>query len=430
IIALSIALISGIYPAFKLATIHPLRSLKLNAFYFTPTNKGKGWFSMRNMLTCIQLMVSAFTILCILIISKQLNFIENKDLGIDTNGLIVTPVHRSLDTEELQLFKSKLYENSQINSASTSHTFPGRRFPFLTFKFPYLNRSGLVQPTEQDGSIWMRTLIGDHDVINTFGLHVVKGRDFTKRYASGDDPMEFIINEAAAEFLGLSDPVGETVVFTYDVEVPLEGKVIGVVEDFNYASLHNQIEPVIIFPSDRYQMYLSISFNSIQSNRAIRHTEEVWREQMGNVPFRYSILDDEFKSHYRSESHLKTLLSWLTIISILIAVVGLIGMSFYSMEKRKYEVGIRKVLGASVNSILRLNLKEYIRLALISNVLIIPVVVFFGRSWLDNFAYSVDLDLPLFVSGFVISFFVVLASVSFNVLKSTFANPTEMIDHR
>lgn len=421
-IAFIFGLLAGAYPALELSRINVMRVLRVSS-----VNKGVGGSAVRKGFIALQLMISVFTIMSVIIISSQLNFLQNKNLGFERSKRMIIPLNPGNYFEEIGRFKESLVNEPEIGNVTSAFTYPGKRFPFFSFRFPNLNTNGKVQPTLEDGSIWMRTVFGDTDMVETFGLKLISGRNLSTTIPEGP-PLEFIVNEAAAKFFGLDNPVGETVELTHNVAEPAQGRIVGLVRDFNYASLHHTVEPMIVFASRHHfsRQFMTITIKD-DIRTATQLVEDNWRRYLGNAPLTYSFLDDEYKELYKTEGHLQVFITALAVISVVISIIGLLGMSFYAMEQKKHEIGVRKVLGASVWSILKQNIQEYVYMALLAIAFVLPLTYWFGLSWLNNFAYSVGIGTSVFAMTIGFTLVLVIVSVIYNVLSSALKNPIETI---
>ena len=416
--------LSGFYPALILANMNILKSLKLKS---SQSVGKKSKLSFRATLTIIQFTVSVFFIIGSLVVTGHLKFLQNKDVGFDKEDIMVVPLKGSevRNRETLKTIKEELIKTGKIKNATVSFVVPGERFPFHTVRFPRLVGNGTLQSKEPDGSIWMRVMLGDEDMIQTLGLTIKEGRNFSKAQEGNENG--FIINETAAKYLGLEQPIGEPVEYTLNVVEPHRGQIIGVVEDFNFASLLSQVEPVVLCINDRFRYYLILKTEPVKERLIILDVKNLWDKFYPDIPFDYYFLNDKYKSLYKTEDTMQNLASIFTFIAIFIAAMGLFGISFYMMEQRKKEIGIRKVMGASIVSVLYLISKEFIILVIIANLLAwVPITVLLNK-WLQNFAYHDGINYMVYLFTIIISVLIALITVNFNVLKTALANPVEVI---
>ncbi len=416
--------LSGIYPALILSDMNILKLLKLKSNQ--PSGKKSG-LSFRSTLIIIQFTISVFFIIGSLTINNHIKFLKNKDVGFDKEKILVIPLkgREVRNNSTLLTIKEELLKTGKIKSVTISNVIPGERFPFHTVRFPGLIGNGSLQSKESDGSIWMRMMFGDEHMIRTLGLEIIDGKNFSE--AQDNTEHGFIINEAAVKFLGLKQPIGEPVEYTMNVDEPRRGKVIGVVKDFNFASLHLRVEPLILYTNNRARYYLILKTESIQESLIVSDIKYLWDKFYPDITFDYYFLNDKYKSLYKTEDTMQNLASIFTFVVIFIAVMGLLGISFYMMEQRKKEIGLRKVMGSSITNVLYMISKDFIVLVIVANILAwIPITILLNK-WLQNFAYHNGLNYVIYALTIFISIIMALITISFNVLRTALLNPIEAI---
>ena len=416
--------LSGVYPALVLSNMDILKSLKMKS---NQSVRKKSNISLRTTLIIIQFTISTFFIIGSYAINSHLKFLQNKDVGFEKDNIMVIPLKgRDLrNNSTLQTIKEELEKTGKIKSAAVSYVVPGERFPFHTVRFPRLVGRGTLQSREPDGSIWMRVMLGDDEMIQTLGLKIKEGRNFSK--TKEGDETGFIINETAVKYLGLEQPIGEPIEYTLNIEEPLKGQIIGVVEDFNFASLHSRIEPVVLYPYNRFRFYLILKTEHIKESLITSDVKKIWDKFYPDIIFDYYFLSDKYKSLYKTENMMQNLASTFTFIAIFIAVMGLWGMSFYMTEQRKKEIAIRRILGSSVTNVLYLVSKDFIIPVFIANILAWAPITILLNKWLQNFAYHNGINYVIYVCAIIFSVFIALITVSYNVIKTVLANPVEVI---
>lgn len=424
-IVILLGFLSGAYPALILSRVNTLKLFKLKSDQ--PSGR-KLKFSFRSWLIILQFAISVFFIIGSLIINNHIRFLKNKDVGFEKEKIMVIPLkgREVRNSSTLMIIKEELMKTGRIKSATISNVVPGERFPFHTVRFPRLTGSGALQSKEPDGSVWMRIMLVDEEMVQTLGLQIIDGRNFA---GTGEEDTEhgFIINEAAVRFLGLNEPVGEPVEYTLNVEEPQRGRIIGVVKDFNFASLHSQIEPVVLYINNKGRFYLLLRMEAVNDRVIISDVENIWEKFYPDIPFESYFMNDKLDSLYKTEDTMQNLALVFTFIVIFIATIGLLGISFYMMEQRKKEIGLRRVMGSSVSGILYLVAKDFIILVLIGNLLAwIPVTIFLNK-WLQNFAYHNGINYMIYAITILISVFIALATISLNVLKTALTNPVKAI---
>lgn len=424
-VVILLGFLSGAYPALVLSRMNVLILFRQKS---GQSSGNKSGFSFRSSLIILQFAISAFFIISSLVIYNHIQFLKNKDVGFDKEKIMVIPLKgrevRSNST--LQTIKKELMKTGKIRSATVSNVVPGERFPFHTVRFPRLAGSGAMQSKEPDGSIWMRTMLGDEDMVRTLGLEIIEGRNFSGTREVNTEH-GFIVNEAAVRFLGLEEPVGNPVEYTLNVEEPQKGRIIGVVKDFNFASLHSPVEPVVLYVNSRGRFCLILRTEALKENTIASDVEGIWEKFYPDIPFDYYFLDDKFKSLYKTEDIMQKLASVFTFIVIFIAAIGLLGISFYMMEQRKKEIGLRKIMGSSVAGVLYLAVKDFVVLVIIGNIVVwIPVTMLLNK-WLQNFAYNGGINYFIYIFTIFISIIIALVTMSFVVLKTALANPVKAI---
>ena len=266
--------------------------------------------------------------------------------------------------------------------------------------------------------------------IETLGLEIVQGRTFSEEFGT-DETSAFIINEQAAEFFGWDDPLNEELTLNYwlSERVPKKGNVVGVVSNFQYNSLRESIGPVVmhILPSSYYHDYLAIKLSSNNIQETIAQIEEKWTAFNPERPMEYAFLDDTFEALYRSENQLSKIFRSFAVLAIVIACLGLFGLASYSTEQKVKEIGIRKVLGARVATIVALLGKEITILIAISLIISLPIAFLLTNSWLNNFAERIDISLGLFLLSSLFVLLLAWATISYQTMKAALRNPIESL---
>jgi hypothetical protein len=267
----------------------------------------------------------------------------------------------------------------------------------------------------------------DHDYIQTLKMEMAAGRSFSREYLS-DASSGFIVNESAVKAMEIESPIGKR--FSFEGRRGLrEGTIIGVVKDFHFQSLRNEIEPfVMIVEPDRFNyLCLRIKANYSDLSETLGFLETTWKKFAPGYPFTYSFLDKEFEGMYRNEQQTRKIFSYFTFLAIFISCLGLFGLASFTIERRTKEIGIRKVLGASAPGIVRLVSKEFIILVAISNLIAWPLAFYGTKKWLQNFAYHIDLSWLIFVISGLLALLIAVMVVSFQSLKVAVMNPVESL---
>jgi len=320
----------------------------------------------------------------------------------------------------METFRNSLNSDPAIRSVGASSSIPGTYIPVNQIN------DGSADLTK---ALSMQMLFTDHDFIRTMNMKVVAGRDFSRNFPT-DQYAGFVLNEEAVKQLGWTSPaaaIGKTVQWVIPGTVIKSGRVVGVVRDFNITPLKTAIQPLVmhILPS-RYN-YLYIRFDQSKNAHALSTIESAFRQSFAKQSFEYNFLDDTLASMYQSEKKLGLIFSYFSFLAIVIACLGVLGLSLYSIQQRIREIGIRKVIGASVSSITGLLLKEFIKPVLMASVIAVPVVWYGMHSWLQEFAYRINIGWEVFLVAAVVAVMIALITVSFQAIKAAIANPVKSL---
>jgi len=409
--AVIVGLLSGLYPAFYLSSFAPGAVLK------GEVTKSKKSALFRKILTVSQFSISIILIIGTFTVFRQTDYVKNRDLGFDKEHVIVLDVLRDNSIRRNKLdFKNRLLRNPDVIDVTFSHGRPGYIFNFEAFEY-----NG-----EQTG---FAALTVDPGYIDFYGLQIIEGRNFSKDLKT-DELRTCIMNEAAVEGFGLDSPVG-TVFHQGNTGGSCfpnsEVEVIGVVKDFNFQSLHSEIIPLVFGWNDPWLSVANIKISSSNIPETIKYVESVWKEFATEFPFEYNFLNDLFDTQYKNEELLGKIIGYFSIIGIVIACLGLFGLSSFMAERRAKEVSIRKVVGANISNILTLLNRDFAKLVIASNIFAWPVAYYAMYKWLQNFAYKTNMSLWIFVlSGFA-ALAIALITVSYQTLKAARANPVKFL---
>lgn len=404
------SIISGIYPAVFLSSFKPIRILK-----GTLTSTA-GSVVLRKVLVTFQFFISCLLITITLIIVRQVAYINTKTLGFDKDHILSIKLSDRFSQQNYQQFKNTLLTKSGVSKVALSSTLPGRG------DFHVLD----IQPEGEERKIGLKTLGVDEDFLSTYNLTLLEGRNFSKNIVS-DDKQAFIINESAASRLGWKNPVGKEISLSVHLDglEVRKGIVIGMVKDFNFQSLHSQIEPLVIYINKHpyYADYLSAKLNTPDIRKSVELLTGEWKKFNPEKPIELYFLDDELAKLYKYENKVSKIFNLLAFISIFISCLGLFGLSSFMAEKRIKEFGIRKVMGAGLLQILKLQSREFIILIIIANILVWPIAWWWGTNWLNGFAFHITLNPVFFVLPLVITFILVLLTLLYHTFKTVKANP-------
>ncbi len=407
-ITVVVGLISGSYPSFYLSSIHPVQSLKGK-----PTS-AKASSLFRSLLVVFQFSVSIALIVSAVTVSQQLHFIHHKDLGFNQDSVVNVPIYESSLRKKSEVIKSELLQNPNISKATVSTFSPGSH--------PYQSVDWEGRNPGQD--LMMAWYSVDYDFIDTFGIEIKEGRNFTRDFPS-DVKSAYILNEAAVRALGWDAPVGKQ--FRVDRADTLMGRVAGVMKDFHFASLHESIRPLALILEPGRGYHFSLKISSINMEDTLSFIENKFREFAPNAPFNYSFIDEEIAGMYMEEDRLGTLINTFSVIAVFIACLGLLGLASSAINRRTKEIGVRKVLGASIPNIFLLLVKDFTKLILIANIIAWPVAFYAMNRWLQNFVYRIGLEWWLFALSALIALMIAVITVSYHTTKAAVSNPVDSL---
>lgn len=408
LLILSIGLLAGAYPAWFVARFNSISSLKERKM------SGSSAHFVRKALTVFQFSISVFMIFGTIVIFRQLKLFHDKDLGFEKEQVVAVTMYRDM-WDSYGTLINKIEKNPAIVSHSILSTLPGERFG--NYEFQPLGTDG--QKKDDQGS--SRAMWADENLVQTLHIQLIEGRNFTKQFPKINQH-EFILNEAAAKAFNLKAAMGTKAVLNRDT-----GIIVGLVKDFNFASLHAKVEPLVIEYNPYDANYLLLKVRAGQVPQALQFMESNVRTLSPSAKFSYAFLDDKLNRLYDAENRMSTVFKTFAGFAIFISCLGLFGLSAYSARVRTKEVGIRKVLGASVSSLVILLSKDFILLVLIAIVIALPVSWYMMSKWLQGFAYHVNIDVFVFALSGVAAILVALTTVSIQAIKTAATNPVKTL---
>jgi putative ABC transport system permease protein len=402
-------ILAGLYPAYYISTYKPIQVIK------GEITSGRKSLGFRRGLILFQFLISVVLINSSILISKQLQYTRKTDLGFEKERILTIDLPGAV-LRNRDNVRERLLQNPEIVDVSYSYTIPGSHLNYEGFSIN--NKS--VNP--QVFSI-------DPHYIKTFGLEILAGRGFDKTIST-DSVSHCIINEALARETGLDDPINESFLHDswYITMFPVKTiQIIGIVRDFHFKSFRTKIEPLMLAWNPNWFNYMNIKIAEGKIAPAMDKIRKIMDEFAPGVPMQYQFIDDSFDMMYKSDERMSTILMWFTLLSILISVLGLVGMALYTAEQRVKEIGIRKTYGATVTSVVSRLTGEFILLSVIANALGWPVVLWLGTKWLNEFAYKTGMDAWIFFLGALLSITITLATLLSFLIRTATSNPAESL---
>jgi len=405
--------LAGIYPAFVISAFKPASVLK------GAQGSSRGKASIRKVLVVFQFLISIVLLIATTTTYQQLTYLNTRDLGYDRDQ-VITLTYYGLLNQNFDAFYNQMVESSAIKNIGRSSRIPTGRLLDSQGSASVMKGDSLVAT-----GVGLKYVAIDEEFFDTYGVDVLAGRNFDKNIAT-DDTLSFIINEAAVRALGwASNEEGIEKDFSYG---GTRGKLIGVVNDFHFESLHQRVTPLVFVPREQAGAnYLSVKIAGDQMQNGIAHLENIWKTMLPGRPFEYRFLDERYRLLYENEQKEGTLFTIFSGLAILIACLGLFGLATFNTMQRVKEIGIRKVLGASIPSILALLSKEIVMLIIVANLIAWPVAWYLMSLWLGSFAYHVDMNLMIYVLSAIAAVLLALITVSAQTIKAAMTNPANTL---
>ncbi len=403
--------LSGAYPAFVLSRFNPISVLKNGISSFK-----EGVF-LRKSLVVIQFSASVFLLVGTITVFRQLQFMRSQNLGIDIGQTLVLdkPINDSTRVNQTKAFKTYLLGQSSIRSVAVSGNIPGEKVEF--------NAGGIRLAGTPEATGKQYRVIGvDHDFVNAFGMKVIAGRNFDAKLGEKD---AVVFNRTGIRQLGFASPekaLGQKIDFWGDMLT-----IVGVVDDFHQQSLREAFEPLILRLDPGVNGQFSIKLADGNPTQAIATVKQAWSQFFPTDPFVYSFLNERYDKQYRADERFGQVFGFFTLLAVLVACLGLLGLATFTAQQRTKEIGVRKVLGASVASIVTLLSKDFLKLVLIAIVIASPLAWYAMHQWLADFAYKIDIEWWVFALAGLLAVGIALLTVSFQSIKAALMNPVKSL---
>ncbi|MEO9964961.1 MAG: ABC transporter permease [Reichenbachiella sp.] len=411
-VVLLIGIGAGIYPAFVLSSFSPIKGLK-------GEQKGKG-NHLRQMLVILQFSISIIMIIGTSVATSQLDFLRQSDTGFDKEQVLYVSALRTPIAQKYKAFKNEILRHNDVKNMTAVVDALGARHQGDNFRFEGMERSMLFSV------FWAK-----HDFFKTFGLNIVQGRPFKENILS-DDTAAIVINQAMCRRMDWKDDEAVGKQYSYNQR---PGKIIGVVEDFNFASKHRNIEPLVIQLRNNpgsfnlLIKYLAIKLDTENVKETLSFIEGKWNHFAPGRPFDYFFLEDELNTLYKDEDKLSKVASLFSGLAIIVACLGLFALASFTAEQRKKEIAVRKVLGSTIPQVIFLLSKDFTKLIAVSFIIACPLAYLSINSWLDNFAFRIGIDPLIFIIAGLSTLVIALITISFQSLKAASANPSTVLKY-
>lgn len=409
LVGTGIGIVAGVYPALTLAHFDVIKSLK-GSIKMGSRNP----LQIKNILILFQFAISIGLVATTIIMTQQINFLSNKETGYQSENVLLVKMLPEDLSRHYAVYKDEMEQHSSVINLSRSERVVGDPWPW-----------SVIQRVDQGPEMSKRVFfnLADYDYFETMEIEIIEGRTFSKEYVS-DSTRGIIINRQAMEYLELENPVGKQVHF-FELDGPRT--IVGVVEDFNYASLHEEIKPAVVILPFIDQEFMYVRFAPGNLTDHIELLEDTWDKVAKGTPLEWRFLDDQLGQLYQSEEKLSGLIQVFALLAIVLACMGLYGMIIFMINNRIKEVGVRKVLGASVQSLYSLFVRKYIYQVLLAMVLIIPLIHYLLNRWLEDFAYHIQIHWSVYPMSVLLLVVMILMTVTYQIIKAARVNPTHLL---
>ncbi|WP_228236570.1 ABC transporter permease [Allomuricauda sp. M10] len=406
-----VTLLAGSYPGVLLARIAPVLALKRKL-----SHNDTGGYLTRKTLVVTQFVISIVLIIGSIVVGKQLKYAIKSDLGFAKDGIVMVEIPEQIETPQLQGLKERILQNSGVENLTACFASPGAGDNNWGTNVNFDNR-----PEPEEFNIQVKG--ADKDYLDAFALELVAGRNFFEK----DTVDEMIVNEEFMRKVGVNDPnelLGKEINVSNGFAV---GKIVGVIADFHDGDFHQKINPIFIAPVTQIYSELAIQINMASAKNALQHIENEWSTAFPEYVFEYAFLDDRVAELYQTEQRFLSLIGIFSGLAIFIGCLGIYGLILFFVVQKTKEIGIRKVLGAGLSSLVGLVMQDFLKLILIAGVIATPIAWYFMSQWLENFEYRTPLNWWIFVLAVVIIMAITLLTISYQAIKAAIANPVKSL---
>ncbi|MCB0687430.1 MAG: ABC transporter permease [Saprospiraceae bacterium] len=413
VILLFTGVLGGSYPAFYLSGFRPIQVLK------GKLAKGTGNPRLRETLVTVQFAITLFMIIGTGIIYDQMNYLRNKELGFDKDHLMSFSLQSRSDVEKYPVLRQKLLQNPKVKEVASSTSRPGRGFDKQVMKVE--NSQGISEAYGVD------FLAVDFEFFPTMNIDFIKGRNFSREFGT-DSTLAAIVNESMVKRMGWDDPIGKKIQFEGNDSLP-PAKVIGVVKDFHQQSLYEPISPLAFLPNFENPEII-VRMNPQGSNDIagiISSIEKAWNETYPGSPFEYEFVDAAFMDLYHADQIRARIFTLFSILMIVIACLGLLGLASFTAEQRTKEIGVRKILGADISNLVIILTKNFVLLVVLGSIPAFIAAWYFMNKWLDTFSYHTSMNYGIFIAALVMVILVTVLTTSYHAVKVAVRNPVESL---
>lgn len=408
LVTIATGVLAGLYPAAVLSSAKPINTLK-GVF-----SKGKLGGNLRRILVIVQFTISVALIISSIIVFQQLNYITNKDIGMNRKNVYGFNIPRA-QRENFEVFKAELLKSTAIKNVTSSSAIPFENYSIV--------RGIRWDDMTEDEGVAMGFVAVTDDFFETMEINIVDGRSLSSEFAG--DTSNFMFNESAIKLIGWENPLGKS----FELSEDDKGKIVGVAKDFHALPLDMEIEPMVFIFSNGWSRRCFVRYHVGKDVEALNHIENIWNQYNPDIPFEHYNLDEYYNRIYSDSQKVAFLISVFTFLAIIISCLGLFGLASHSVEQKKREIGIRKAHGASFASLLNLLSIDFTKWVILANIIAWPIAWYYMNKWLNNYAYHTDIKWYVFVFGLLLSFSIAILTTMFHTWRTANTNPAEVLKY-